>query len=184
MRTADIRAVLLETPGLSGVVGDLLSDPSNNVSWVAGRINESLADYGWTNISIDTAFVRQLADEMHYPEPPFGTSPVPPPTVLIDWGEDQPEEYIQPLNPAPFVPKETKAVSINKVTYVNGMDVENMSVENFLAAIKKTDAEIKRLTEMEVDSKTVNKAIEDLKSDRVELVKLLDEKHGDDESAG
>lgn len=76
--------------------------------------------------------------------------------------------------------KEHKHVTIRDVTYINGMDIECMSVEQFLDAIKTIDDEIKRLTDLNVKSSTVTKSIEGMKDDRARIVILLDKQHSDD----
>ena len=81
-------------------------------------------------------------------------------------------------------PQEAKTVSIEYRTLINGNNADHMSVESYLGAIKDVDAEIERLTRLNVESVVVKKTLERLNADRATLVKLLDEKHGEDDNAG
>ena len=96
------------------------------------------------------------------------------------WGRFATEDLVRMVSK----PNSTteKTVSIEYRTLVNGQNTKHMGVEEFLQAIKQTDDEIKRLTDLAVDSVTVNKTIDNLKADRETLVKLLDEQHGEDSS--
>ena len=172
MTRTDIKAVLLETPGLSDVVRNLLSDPGKEVTWTTQRINELLQEYGWA-FTVDKPLVRELYNDLY------------PAEVVLkqDWlhlnVEDQ---YLEtsPKSAISYLAKEAP-VSIKNVTYVNGMDVANMSVEDFLRVLKETDAEIKRLDDMGLHSDVIDKKISSLKEDRETVIKLLDDQHSDDD---
>lgn len=163
MDTATIKAVLLGTPGMSDSVRDVMSDPSTEIGWIILRINELLEEYGW-DIRVTEALVRDLYDDLN-PAYVFEIK-----TLDLDEEDEGP----QPAQ------EETAPVTIKKVTYVNGMDIEAMSVEQFLGAIKATDKEIKRLKEMDIDSTTIEKQIRSLEDDKAKLVELLDQQHSDD----
>lgn len=74
-------------------------------------------------------------------------------------------------------PTENFKMTILTITYANGRDVSNMTVEQYLDDIKQLDSEIKRLKDMGIDSVTVNASITELEEQKARLVALLDEHH-------
>ena len=163
MDTADIKAVLLETPDLSDAVRELFAQGGITGSDMVDRINFLLRNHGWEWVEVDLDFVLNLYDEFY------------PLTEINDIVLQEPP--IGKISLSNQDKQENSKVSIKKVTYVDGNDIKFMSVDEFLNAIKKTDAEIKRLTEMNIDSVAVTAEIDRLKEDRAELITLLDAQH-------
>lgn len=151
-------AVLLETPGLSSYVKDVLDQEGILHTEAVNQVNELLRNVGF-NPFADIAVIQEARHVYHKEKQPS----------IPDWE----------LKLTPIQSQGGTRVSIRKVTYVDNHDIDSMSVENFLEAIKKTDTEIKRLTDMNIDSAVITKSIDDLKADRAELVSILDAKHGE-----
>jgi len=158
MSLDDKVAVLLETPDLSDYVKDVLDQELIN-SAAIDQVNDLLQNVGFSPFA--NAVLLQEARHLYHKEKQ--------PSFIPAWD----------LETTPAQPQGGTRVSIRKVTYVDNHDIDSMSVEDFLEAIKKTDTEIKRLTDMNIDSAVIAKSIDDLKADRNELVSILDTKHGD-----
>jgi len=167
MNRYDKLSVLLYTPGLADRIKDICNDESTQTSYAVEAANMCVRDFGFEPF-VDRHLILDVFN--HYQDYTRKPVDVKESEVTLTYYDTQ------PANPV----EENTPVSIKKVTYVNGMDINDMSVDQFLGAIKATDKEIKRLKEMEIDSATIDKQIKKLEEDKTKLVELLDEQHAND----
>ena len=150
----DIKVLLLEDPSISQSAVDTLLDNDLTALEQRNLLNDLLSAVGFSQIRVQPSELDRLIQEVN--------------SLYGATASNQ---------------QENSTVGIRKTTFVNGVDVEDLNMEGFLSAIKKHDSEIKRLTDLNVDSAAVKKQIDTLTSERATMVELLDEKYANDDSA-